>query len=93
MLTKGMLLRVVVCGLALSLCPVLYGQATGTFSGTVTDKTGSVLSGATVRATSQGTGLAREAKTDASGLYLIPSLPIGNYTIRVDSQGFQSAAI
>jgi hypothetical protein len=89
MLTKRTLL-VVFCSL-LSVCPSLYGQATGNFSGTITDKTGSVIPGATVTATSQGTSLARESKTDDSGHYLIPLLPVSNYTIRVNSQGFQPA--
>jgi len=69
-------------------CPLLYGQATGSFSGTVSDKTGSVVSGATVTATSQGTAVARTAKTDASGHYLIPLLPVAEFTLRVESQGF-----
>jgi len=89
MLTKRTLL-VVFCSL-ISVCPSLYGQATGSFSGTITDKTGSVIPGATVTATSQGTSLARESKTDDSGHYLIPLLPVSNYIIRVDSQGFQPA--
>ena len=91
MLTKRALLVAVLCSVVCSVCPLLYGQATGSFSGTVTDKTGSVIAGATVRAISQSTGLAREAKTDDSGHYLIPSLPVSFFTIRVDFQGFQSA--
>jgi hypothetical protein len=90
MLTKRLLL-VVFCSLLSPICPLLYGQATGSFSGTVSDKTGSVISGATVRATSQSTALAREAKTDDSGHYLIPLLPVADFTIRVESQGFQPA--
>jgi len=82
---------VVFCSLVFLMCPLLYGQATGNFSGTVQDKTGSVISGATVKATSQGTSVSREAKTDDSGHYVMPLLPIGNYTIRVDFQGFQAA--
>ena len=70
------------------ICPLLYGQATGSFFGTVTDKTGSVVTGAKVKATSQGTGVARESKTDETGHYLMPLLPIGDYTIRVEAQGF-----
>jgi len=69
----------------------LYGQATGSFSGTVLDKSGSSISGATVTATSQGTGVARDSKTDDAGHYLIPLLPVGMYTLRVDFTGFQSA--
>src|SRR5690349_1200364 len=90
MLSKRLLL-VVFCSLVFPICPQLFGQATGSFSGTVSDKTGSVVSGATVRATSQSTGLVRESKTDDTGHYLIPLLPVANFTIRVESQGFQAA--
>src|SRR5271170_2288488 len=85
------LLFVVVCVLALTICPTMYGQATGSFSGNVLDKSGSAVPGATVKVTSQGTGLTRDVKTDSAGHYLIPLLPVGNYTVRVDMQGFQSA--
>src|SRR5260370_1982713 len=90
MLTKGKLI-VVVFSLVFFICPALYGQATGSFSGTVSDKAGAVVSGATVRASSQGTGVSREAKTDDSGHYLIPLLPVAMYTIRVESPGFGAA--
>jgi hypothetical protein len=81
----------VACAFALFMSPLLYGQATGSFSGTVTDKSGSVISGASVTATSQGTGVSRAAKTDDAGHYLIPLLPIGIYTLRVEFQGFRTA--
>jgi hypothetical protein len=74
----------------LFVCPSAFGQANGSFSGTVSDKTGSVVAGATVRATSQGTGLSREVKTDGSGYYLIPLLSVADYTIQVEFQGFQT---
>src|SRR6202142_481572 len=89
MLKRKALLAAVVCSV-FSLCPLLYSQANGTLSGTFADKTGSVISGAAVRVTSQGTGLTREAKTDGSGHYLVPLLPVSQYTIRVESQGFQT---
>ena len=77
--------------IAFAVCPSLYGQATGSFSGTVTDKSGSNIPGATLTATSQATGLARTGKTDESGHYVIPLVPVGTYTVRVDSSGFQSS--
>src|SRR5271170_6666485 len=89
MLKRKALLVAVLCSVFV-LCPLLYSQANGSFSGTVADKTGSVVSGATVRITSQATGLIRDAKTDDSGHYLIPLLPVAIYTIRVESQGFQT---
>jgi len=90
MLKKRALLVVVVFSLIASFCPLLYGQASGSFSGTVSDKAGAVVSGATLKVTSQGTGISREAKTNESGCYLIPLLPVAFYTIHVESQGFQT---
>jgi hypothetical protein len=90
MLNKKALL-VVVFSFATSACPLLYCQANGSFSGTVSDKAGAVVSGATVKVTSQGTGVSREAKTNDSGYYLVPLLPVAFYTIRVESPGFQAA--
>src|ERR1700687_4685336 len=90
MLTKRKLI-VAVSLLLFSISPVVYSQATGSFLGTVSDEAGAVVSGATVRATSQGTGLSREAKTDDTGHYLIPLLPVAIYTIHVEFQGFQPA--
>ncbi len=88
MLNRKALLFVFCCLLLSTTSPLLYGQATGSFSGTVSDKTGSVIPNATVRITSQGTGQVREAKTDDTGHYLVPLVPIGNYTVRVEASGF-----
>ncbi|PYQ42177.1 MAG: hypothetical protein DMG99_09460 [Acidobacteria bacterium] len=51
---------------------------------------GAVISGANVRITSEGTGLTRETKTDDSGHYLIPLLPVSFYSIQVQAPGFGS---
>ena len=89
MLNKKALLAVFFCFFAV--CPMLFAQANGSFSGTVTDKTGSVITGAQVKVTSQATGVVRETKSDDSGHYLIPLLPVSEYTLHVDSSGFQAA--
>ena len=86
MLKRSALLAI----LLFSLSQILYSQANGSFTGTVSDKTGSVVSGATVKILSQSTGLSREAKTDESGHYLVPLLPVSIYSIRVESPGFQT---
>ncbi len=83
-------LVVAVLGSVFFLCPLLYSQANGSLSGTVADKTGSVIAGATVKITAQETGATRETKTDGTGHYLAPLLPVAHYTIRVESQGFQT---
>jgi hypothetical protein len=90
MLRNQTLLAVLLCSFIFCIAPLASGQANGSFSGTVSDKAGAVVSGATVQAISQGTGLSRETKTNESGYYLIPLLPVSQYTIRVQSPGFQT---
>jgi hypothetical protein len=79
------------CALMLAVSPASHAQATGSFSGNVLDKSGSSISGATVTATSQGTGVARASQTDEAGHYLIPLLPVGIYSVRVEFTGFAPA--
>jgi len=89
MLKRSALLFVAILCSIFTLSPLSYSQANGSLSGTVADKTGSVISGASVKITSQETGLTRDAKTDDSGHYLVTLLPVSLYTIRVEAQGFQ----
>jgi hypothetical protein len=88
--TKGKLLAVVVCSLVLSICPLVYSQANGNLAGTVSDKSGGVITGATVKITSQQTAAERDVQTDASGYYTAPFMPVSVYTIRVEAKGFQT---
>jgi hypothetical protein len=85
------LFTAIVSILLLTICPAMHGQATGSFSGNVLDKSGAAIPGASVGVVSEGTGLARKVKTDDAGHYLLPLLPVGSYTVRVDATGFQSA--
>jgi carboxypeptidase family protein len=88
---KQTLSAVVVC-LFLGLCsPHLFGQATGSFSGTVSDNSGAVVANAKVTVTAQATNISREAPTDPTGHFLVPLLGVGVFTIRVDAQGFRPA--
>jgi len=89
MLKRYALLVAVVC-CVVSLSSLLHSQANGTFSGTVADKSGSVIPGATVKVTSEATGAVREAKSDGTGHYQVPLLPVSTYTIRVEAQSFQT---
>ncbi len=89
---KRFLFAVVACLAILFCCGQrAYGQASGNFLGTVTDKSGSAISGATVRVISQGTGVTRETVTDDFGHYNVNLLPVGIYTIRVEFKGFQTS--
>jgi hypothetical protein len=76
--------------LIVTMCPAVYGQARGSFSGSVVDKSGSVVPGASVTVTAQSTGQVRAVKSDNGGHYEVPLLPVGTYNVRVDAGGFQS---
>ena len=90
-MSKRILFVLMACMTALCFSPLSFGQAIGSFSGTITDKSGSAVVGAAVKATAQGTGAVRETKTGDTGHYILSLLPVGIYTIRVEFQGFQSA--
>ena len=91
MQTGRMLLGVVLCLLVFGACPLVYGQATGIISGTVSDATGSAVAGAKVVVTAPAMGLVRDSTTDESGHYLVPVLPVADYTVHVEFTGFQPA--
>jgi Carboxypeptidase regulatory-like domain len=87
---KRLVSLMVVCVAGLFFSSAIYGQATGSFSGTVVDQSRSSVVGATVRVVLGSTGLTREAKTDDVGHYLIPLLPVGNYNLSVEMTGFKT---
>ncbi|MBV8515195.1 MAG: carboxypeptidase regulatory-like domain-containing protein, partial [Acidobacteria bacterium] len=71
-------------------CGAVWGQATGTISGTVADATGAAVSGAKVTVVSPATGTTREAETDSSGHYVVPLLGVGTYNVRAEVTGFRT---
>src|SRR5579863_3040926 len=81
----------IICSLTIFVCGVLYGQATGSISGTISDSTGAPVAGAKVTITAPATGTTRDAVTDGNGHFVVPLLGVGNYTVHVDQQGFQPA--
>ena len=71
---------------------LLQSQSTyGSITGTVTDPAGAIIAGAKVEVLDQGSGAKREAKTNDQGIYLIPSLEPGTYSITVTSDRFVAA--
>ena len=83
-------LFVLVCTYVL-LCAAsgLAQQETATITGTVTDSTGAIVPKATVVATNVQTNLSVKTETDDAGLYVIPSLRPGEYSVTVESSGFR----
>lgn len=82
-------------GLAVSLFfggAICWAQVTtATISGSITDATGAVIPGATVKGTNMETGISRTAEADTKGQYHLPQLPVGTYDVKVEAAGFQAA--
>ena len=68
-----------------------FGQTsnTGAIGGTVTDSTGAVVQNARVQATNLATNEVHTAVSQASGVYAIPLLPPGDYSVAASSSGFK----
>src|ERR1700757_5207748 len=65
----------------------------GSIRGKITDPTGSLVVGAKVTARSKATGLVRETVSADDGAYVLAELPVGEYVVTVQAQGFRAAAI
>jgi hypothetical protein len=87
----SVLLAIVVC--AAGNRTYAQGGTTQTLSGTVVDSTGAVIPGADIAAKHLGTGVVATAVSNAEGLFSIPSLQIGTYTVTVTLQGFKTVVI
>ena len=87
-------LGAVLCALVLLLASanvVCAQEVTATITGTVTDSTGAAVAGATVTAKSVERGTVFKDVTNEVGIYRITQLPVGNYDLRVEKEGFQTA--
>jgi len=87
--------RVIFCGLLCALLACGFAgfaaaQTTGgTLRGAITDSQGLAIADATVSITNTATKVTIPLSTTAAGLYNIPDLTVGNYTITVEKDGFQ----
>lgn len=66
---------------------------TSSLSGVVVDVGGGVIPGATVVVTLEGTGTTFETVTNTTGVFSVPALPAGVYTVRVSLEGFKTAVV
>src|SRR5271170_249330 len=72
-------------------CSIALGQdISAKITGTVTDASGAVISGATVTAREASRGTDYPTQTNASGVYYLSPLPIGDYTLSVTATGFST---
>ena len=61
----------------------------GTIEGTIVDTSGATLPGVTVTITNTDTGAQRVVVTSPEGAYRAPLLPLGNYAVAAELQGFK----
>ena len=75
------------------LTPSAWAQAAtgGSLRGVVTDSTGALLKGATLKLTSPGTQAVRNQVANSAGQYSFVNIEPGIYTLEITSTGFQSA--
>ncbi len=72
----------------------LFAQSTTqSIQGLVTDSTGASISGAKVTATNEGTQVALTTTTNPTGNYTFPLVPVGDYTVKCELQGFKSEVV
>ncbi len=83
--------RTHVIALSVSLCwtQLLFSQVDqASLTGSVTDQSGAIVSGATIKTLAKESGQEREVTTNSAGVYTIPNLTLGTYTVTVEKPGF-----
>src|SRR6267378_976609 len=75
----------------LSCLPSARAQISASIKGIVTDPSGAPVPSATVKAKNLETGAIRSSLTNDAGRYLVLSLPVGEYEVRVTKPSFQDA--
>ncbi|MBI1791886.1 MAG: TonB-dependent receptor [Acidobacteria bacterium] len=67
-----------------------FGQQTGQMVGSVTDSSGAVVPGATIKATEVGTGFVRTTIAGSDGEYVLTALRPAHYEVTVEHAGFRT---
>jgi hypothetical protein len=88
----GIILLLAVVAIATTVSLASAQATTGRISGSVKDTSGGVLPGVAVTVTETKTGFTRTDVTDAKGVYTFVNLPLGQYTVSAELQGFKKAS-
>ncbi|OFW29760.1 MAG: hypothetical protein A3J28_18185 [Acidobacteria bacterium RIFCSPLOWO2_12_FULL_60_22] len=83
--------RLAVVFLFANLASLTFGQGSAGLSGIIRDQSGGVVPGVTVTAVQTETGVTRTTVSNNTGLYSIPNLRPGQYTVRAELSGFRTA--
>src|ERR1041384_5054053 len=83
-------LAMTVVVLVFSSQPLQAQVDTGSITGTITDASSAVIGNAKVTLTNEGTSAALSTTADSGGAYTFNPVRIGNYSITVSYQGFQT---
>lgn len=91
---RSVYLRILVfTGLILITNLTVFGQfSMGTITGRVTDSANSVVAGCKIEVRNLDTNFVRQEATDTTGLYTIPSLPPGRYSVTATQSGFKTSS-
>jgi hypothetical protein len=80
--------RVLLLGFLTALAAL--GQSSlGTITGTVTDPAGAPTPNVTITARAAATSLTYKGITNESGVYVIPNVPIGEFSVTAEANGFK----
>ena len=71
-------------------CCFAQTAGTGALSGTVVDPSGGLVGGTQIAVTSQATGEARSVVSNSRGVYSVPALLPGLYTLEASKDGFKT---
>jgi hypothetical protein len=79
----------IITGSLLALHAAAWAGTTGTISGTITDPAGAMVRGVRLMLTNTAQGIQSKTASDSRGTYTFPGLPIGQYRLQVEAQGFK----
>jgi len=85
---RALMLTVFCFALGVGVASAQSEASSGQIAGAITDSTGAAVPNATVTVTNKETGLTRTATTSDEGLYTIPLLPTGTYTVAAQAGNF-----
>ncbi|MCI0620070.1 MAG: TonB-dependent receptor [Acidobacteria bacterium] len=69
---------------------VTQAQVTSTIQGRITDPSGAVIAGSSIKVTNEATGVSRTGQSATDGYYRISDLLAGKYEVRVEQPGFKT---